>query len=234
MIPTTWHSVYATVREVERRSFCWPILDGPGCPRTVASERLSIQGHRCLETERPRVITSTCQWCGIPFAIYPSHLARRRCCSRACKANSERATPSEKEQTARRVRSHHRQQAEQNNAYLRDYQHRYPEKRREANQRYQAKYPERVREQHRRWREAHPNIGLARRCRTYDIVRMLDQQQSRCWWCKKPILKAYHADHRIPLAKGGSNDPSNIVLACPKCNFSKGAKLPEEFAGRLF
>lgn len=56
----------------------------------------------------------------------------------------------------------------------------------------------------------------------------------RCWWCGKPIIGAYHIDHVIPLVKGGSNNPENIVISHGKCNQKKGAKLPSEFAGRLF
>jgi 5-methylcytosine-specific restriction endonuclease McrA len=36
------------------------------------------------------------------------------------------------------------------------------------------------------------------------------------------------------LSKGGMHDRSNIVISCEECNRSKGAKLPQEFAGRLF
>jgi 5-methylcytosine-specific restriction endonuclease McrA len=54
-----------------------------------------------------------------------------------------------------------------------------------------------------------------------------------CWWCGKPIKGTYHADHRIPLDRGGSNWPENIVIAHAKCNLSKGTKLPGEFNGRL-
>jgi 5-methylcytosine-specific restriction endonuclease McrA len=35
------------------------------------------------------------------------------------------------------------------------------------------------------------------------------------------------------LVKGGKHDRTNIVIACPHCNDSKGAKLPQEWAGRL-
>lgn len=52
-----------------------------------------------------------------------------------------------------------------------------------------------------------------------------------CWWCGSVITR-WHIDHRIPLARGGSNNASNLCLACPKCNLSKRAKMPTEI-GRL-
>lgn len=56
----------------------------------------------------------------------------------------------------------------------------------------------------------------------------------RCHWCGKKIKGAPHADHVIALSKGGTNYISNIVPSCTKCNMSKGAKSPLEYAGRLF
>ncbi len=35
----------------------------------------------------------------------------------------------------------------------------------------------------------------------------------------------FHIDHRIPLALGGADDESNMVLACQKCNLRKSKKL---------
>ncbi len=54
----------------------------------------------------------------------------------------------------------------------------------------------------------------------------------RCWWCNKAISK-FEIDHRIPLARGGSNFANNLCLSCPTCNKSKGKKLPHEWNGRL-
>ena len=49
-----------------------------------------------------------------------------------------------------------------------------------------------------------------------------------CYYCgeNKPGL---HIEHRIPLSKGGSNWPANLVPSCPSCNLSKGAKTEKEF-----
>lgn len=59
-------------------------------------------------------------------------------------------------------------------------------------------------------------------------------QNGKCWWCGKDVGDTYHVDHLIPLARGGTNKPNNIVIACPFCNQSKHDKLPHEWCGRLF
>ena len=67
-----------------------------------------------------------------------------------------------------------------------------------------------------------------------DIQRQGNVQKWRCWWCGEKCQKKYHVDHLIPISKGGHNDPSNLVISCPKCNCSKKDKMPSEFAGKLF
>jgi 5-methylcytosine-specific restriction endonuclease McrA len=66
-----------------------------------------------------------------------------------------------------------------------------------------------------------------------DIQKMRVSQKNKCWWCEKKLPDKFHVDHRIPLAKGGTNDRGNVVIACVPCNKSKSAKMPWEFAGRL-
>lgn len=67
-----------------------------------------------------------------------------------------------------------------------------------------------------------------------DIRAQYQAQRGRCWWCGNLLNGTYHVDHLIPLSRGGSNAPENIVLACPSCNMSKNNKLPHEWIGRLF
>jgi 5-methylcytosine-specific restriction endonuclease McrA len=65
-----------------------------------------------------------------------------------------------------------------------------------------------------------------------DIAVQFEKQHGQCHWCKKKFISgknAYHVDHVIPLSRGGSNDPSNLVLACPTCNLSKNNRLPHEW-----
>lgn len=42
-------------------------------------------------------------------------------------------------------------------------------------------------------------------------------------------MKTVTVEHLQPLSRGGSNDLSNLRLACLKCNMSKGNKTVEEY-----
>lgn len=66
-----------------------------------------------------------------------------------------------------------------------------------------------------------------------DIEKLYHLQRERCWYCERKLHGNYHIEHRIPLVRGGSNDLSNIVLACPECNMSKHDKMPHEWSDRL-
>jgi hypothetical protein len=49
----------------------------------------------------------------------------------------------------------------------------------------------------------------------------------RCRYCKKSLTVAtVTQDHVIPLARGGSHWPSNLVPACVSCNSKKYTKCP--------
>lgn len=61
-----------------------------------------------------------------------------------------------------------------------------------------------------------------------DLNNLYEKQIGRCFWCFC-VLNKYQVDHVIPLSRGGTDWPSNIVLACPYCNSSKRNKLPEEW-----
>jgi 5-methylcytosine-specific restriction endonuclease McrA len=68
------------------------------------------------------------------------------------------------------------------------------------------------------------------------ILDLLRKQGSKCAECRKSLKSGYHADHIMPLKRGGSNDIGNIQLLCETCNLSKGYRDPIEWArkkGRL-
>ena len=132
-----------------------------------------------------------------------------------------------------------------------EYQRAYNEANREEHREYQRAYreanPEKVRERARAYYERKPEIGRAASHRhrarqrgaagthtAADVIAQVERQKHRCFYCRKKLRGEYHVEHVIPLALGGSNGPENLVIACPACNLSKGAKHPADFAGILF
>lgn len=145
--------------------------------------------------------------------------------------------------------------------YMRQQRELNPEKQREASRKWRAADPERAREYNRRSRavnrerirkyflryykanrDAFRAHAANRRAReraaegrhTYaEIVTLLEHQKYECAYCKTDLNNGYHADHIIPLSKGGSNWISNIQLTCPTCNLKKYNADPDEFALRI-
>lgn len=66
-----------------------------------------------------------------------------------------------------------------------------------------------------------------------DIRTLLKAQNCLCAACQRNITKDYSVDHVMPLARGGSNDPSNLQLLCVPCNATKGAMHPDDWAARI-
>lgn len=121
-----------------------------------------------------------------------------------------------------------------------------PEKVRSTSHRWTSADPKQDRERVRRWRAANPqklrDANHRRRARKFsayvadvtqsDVSRMLSAQGGMCVapGCGRDIRGAFHVDHIIPLARGGTHEPANVQLLCPTCNCAKRAKLPAEFA----
>lgn len=130
---------------------------------------------------------------------------------------------------------------------LRTQSEEYKEKGRKRSKEERRKNPELVRFRISRWGKNNPDkvrqIKAKRRARklnahgtfsSKDIEIQLKAQKGLCWHCGELLGEKYHADHLIPLSRGGSNDPRNIVISCPHCNLSKGDKLLWEWNGKLF
>jgi 5-methylcytosine-specific restriction endonuclease McrA len=87
------------------------------------------------------------------------------------------------------------------------------------------------------WRNRRARVRNADGEHTVDqILDLLEKQQNRCAACRTNLKDGYHADHIMPLARGGSNHIGNIQLLCVTCNLSKGHSDPIEWAqkkGRL-
>lgn len=109
--------------------------------------------------------------------------------------------------------------------------------------------PEKARARVKRWREANPEKHAAA-ARQYSQKRRALKREAagdhtaadvearfafhghRCVYCG--TTENLTADHMIPLARGGSNWPANLVPACDPCNKSKHTQTYFEFiASRL-
>ncbi len=132
-----------------------------------------------------------------------------------------------------RLREYHRQYGRANrdrrNEYMRQYER--------ANQDRIREY-RRNRSKKRHVRDVHAANERLRRARladadgkhtASDVYRLHAAQKGRCYYCGEKLGDDYHVDHYIPLAQGGTNGADNIVLACPACNLSKGAKMPGDW-----
>src|SRR3972149_6292312 len=136
---------------------------------------------------------------------------------------------------------------ERSRAYSREYARNHREQKKEADKNRKANNPERAKELSRLRYQRNRDTYLAR-TRNYrarkreaagthtaaDTKKQYTMQKGLCWWCSYELGQQYHVDHRIPLARGGSNGPENIVISCPSCNTSRRDKLPHECNGRLF
>lgn len=66
-----------------------------------------------------------------------------------------------------------------------------------------------------------------------DIRRQYEKQGGKCFYCSVEVGNKYHVDHVMPLSRGGTNNPENLVIACPTCNLRKNKKTAEEFLALL-
>ncbi len=105
-----------------------------------------------------------------------------------------------------------------------------PDRVKEYRDRYMEKNPDKERERSQRRRVRKANAPGSFTAADIEAIRVA--QGNRCYLCGKSLKRGYHVDHFIPLALGGTNEPGNLRLACPKCNLSKGAKHPHDM-GRL-
>lgn len=116
----------------------------------------------------------------------------------------------------------------------------------EANRAWRLSHPEVQSAASKRWKKANPIEHKAQADRrraakakadgshtAVDIRCQYARQGGRCFYCGARVGDDYHVDHVIPLSRGGSDGPENLVVACPFCNVSKGAKHPMDFCGRL-
>lgn len=81
-----------------------------------------------------------------------------------------------------------------------------------------------------RWRSQIRRAKLRSASGMFTLNQWLDRlfyHGNRCYYCH--CEGTMTIDHRIPLSKGGTNWPSNLVPACKSCNSSKRDKTEQEF-----
>ncbi len=75
-----------------------------------------------------------------------------------------------------------------------------------------------------------PRIQIPPEVRQY----VLERDRQQCQSCHKTAQQSVlQIDHIIPLAKGGTNDLSNLQTLCQRCNSSKGDRLDPRFDRRF-
>lgn len=118
------------------------------------------------------------------------------------------------------------------------------EKVRERNRTYRLANPEKASAAGRLWRRENPTRVLEknrrRRALQYDAegfttpaewAAILAAFNYRCAYCPAPGTTL---DHVVPLSRGGSNGPENVVPACGPCNSAKRAKYLLEWLSYQF
>jgi 5-methylcytosine-specific restriction endonuclease McrA len=131
------------------------------------------------------------------------------------------------------------------NSYSAKYTAENAEREKARKSRWQAENPEKVKASRGKWAKANPDKLRAKLRRrrakkrnaqgdhtVEQLQARFDYHGNKCVYCDS--TENLHADHQIPLSRGGTNFASNMVPACASCNTSKGTKTPIEFADYTF
>jgi 5-methylcytosine-specific restriction endonuclease McrA len=176
------------------------------------------------------------------------HLAQRFVSGRVCcecqKINSQKFAARHPD----RIEANRAVQRAKSPDYFREYYQRNSSKRKSQARDWYGANRGRAQEVNQAWRERNPDKSRAiqqacshrRRAReasapgfhtAADLRRIYERQKGKCPLCRNSFAKVgSELDHIIPLARGGSNDPSNLQYLCTPCNRAKHAKDPIEFA----
>lgn len=137
------------------------------------------------------------------------------------------------------------------------------EKVQEHNHKYRERHHKKVLECNRKWRQEHHKKVLKyvrhwraanrHKCRANDNryrariqgapgqhttdqwLARVDYHGWRCRYCQQPLTDASLVkEHAIPLSRGGSNWPGNLVPSCKSCNSQKNNRTFVEFAEQAY
>lgn len=200
------------------------------CGTDLQRRDRDVSAHHYCKPSCSAILNCLCKVCDRRFYRRPAYLAKKPgdFCSSKCYGISRRIP--EVEKIAQIKDAKRRWKARNPNAWRAT-----PEQRRQATARYFAKDPakyrlERLAIAHRRRARKRAVGGTFTRV---DILDLYKRQGGRCVYCSVDLQHRYEVDHIIPVARGGSNWPSNLQLLCRPCNRSKSHKLPDRFAAEL-
>lgn len=150
------------------------------------------------------------------------------------------------EKNCEKVKRYYRQNPDIFRERARKYREQNSEKVKTRNRKYRAANLEKVKEGVRKagavWRKKNPakckkykadrkaRLVLAEGTFTAEELQALwEMQKGKCVICGEFVGDDYHADHILPLCRGGSNYIENIQILCPPCNLSKHTKTMDEY-----
>lgn len=143
---------------------------------------------------------------------------------RTSKANSRKKNLEQYQATGR---ANYAANAEHRAAKMREYRAANPDRIKATKKKTYAKTYDLILARNRKRRAAERNAPGSHAAQ--DIVDIRKLQRDRCAICEVPLHGGGQIDHVIPLAKGGSDDRSNLQLACGPCNSRKRDKDPIDF-----
>jgi len=186
--------------------------------------------------------------------LYPDHGCRCVACRAASAEHSRKYHASHREESAERKRKYNAEHREEIAEHKRKYRAAHAEERAEYDRLYYqahreetAAYNHEYHAEHAEEKTARNRAAKARKRNATgthtaaDVKAQYKRQHGKCFWrkvnpaCAVSLKGGHHVDHVIPLAgdRTSSNGPENIVLSCPKCNGSKAAKDPMDWAGMM-
>jgi 5-methylcytosine-specific restriction endonuclease McrA len=151
-----------------------------------------------------------------------------------------RAKPSNKEKTAEYNKDYYVQNSEKIKERTKSWAENNKDKKRASDSRYSLENRSKLRENHKRWMAENPEKGreylnrrraLSASCdgnfTATQWQARLDYYGGQCVYCGSE--DKIEIEHRIPLSRGGTNWPANLVPACKSCNCKKSTKTETEF-----
>lgn len=60
------------------------------------------------------------------------------------------------------------------------------------------------------------------------------KDQGRCYLCGNPVdEETFEVEHKVPVAKGGTNNLDNMYVACHECNTMKNSMFFDDFMQKI-